>query len=112
MLTVDLHAFDAQGNPIEPSEDKPITVNVYGAADGLLTPTSTTITSGDSVTFTYSGAFFANPIVLNASIPDGGGGQALGSTLIVPANTPLSCVPSDQSYPVPLTCDGSETCFD
>lgn len=110
-IKVDLHAFDAAGNPIEPSEDKPMTVNVYGAPDGLLSPTSTTITSGNSVTFSYSGGFFSNPILLNASMPDGMGGQALGSTLIVPANEP-ECVASDQTYSVPLICEGSDDCFD
>jgi hypothetical protein len=76
---------------INPTPDRPITINVYGAPDGVITPASATITKGRFVTFSYNGQFFPNPITIEAYVSNGTGGQAIGVTQILPKNR-LDCV--------------------
>lgn len=102
-FTINLSAYDANGNPITPSVSNPIHVDVYGAPSGIITPTSTTVTSGSAVTFTYSGGFFPNNISINGWISDPGtGGAAIGVTQVLMQNTP-PCTLGSVNYSVPLT---------
>src|ERR1700720_1362856 len=76
-----VQAYDAFGNPVTPSKKNPITVNIYGAPTGAISPTSASITSGDSVKLSYNGQFLPNPITVEVyTANDGVGGQAIGVT--------------------------------
>ncbi|MGO9060238.1 MAG: hypothetical protein ACLQU2_23085 [Candidatus Binataceae bacterium] len=101
-FTIQVNAFDSKGNPLTPSSSNPLHLDVYGAPTGLITPTSTTITSGNSVTFTYNGAFFPNNIAINGWIADPSGGDAIGVTQVLQANQP-PCVPGTTNYSVKLS---------
>ena len=102
-FSITMKAFDSKGDPLTPSPSNPIHVDVYGALSGVISPPSTTIPSGSSLTFTYSGAFFPNNISINAWMTDPGtGGAAIGVTQVLMQNT-SSCVYGTTSYQVPLT---------
>lgn len=111
VISVALTAYDSQGNEIVPSEEAPFTVTVYGAPDGVLSPLSATLTSGGEIDFQYSGAYFPNPLLLTASIPDGTGGQAIGTTLLLQSN-PIACTTGTSTFDVPYTCAGESGCAD
>ena len=101
-FSITMNAFDINGNPITPSAGNPIHVDVYGAPNGVISPTSTTITSGTSVTFNYSGASFPNNISINAWISDSvSGGAAIGATEVLLQNPP-ACANGMVNYSVPL----------
>src|SRR5208337_2763648 len=95
-------AYDAFGNIIPPSSTNPVTINVYGAPTGVITPTSTSITSGNWVTLAYNGQFFSNPITVEAYVPNGLGGYSIGVTQILPRNQPSPCAYGTQSYTIPF----------
>ncbi|VEB33468.1 hypothetical protein [Legionella cherrii] len=100
-FTISMTMCNSQGKPIIPSESNPIHVDVYGAPDGVISPTSTTTSTG-SVTFTYSGQPFPNNISINAWISDStNNGAALGVTQVLQQNTP-PCSYGSTSYQVPL----------
>lgn len=104
-FTISMTMCNSQGQPLTPTASNPIHVNVYGAADGVISPTSTTTSTG-SVTFTYSGESFLNNISINAWISDStNNGAAIGVTQVLQQNTP-SCSYSATSYQVPLTLHG------
>jgi hypothetical protein len=107
-ITLELTVYDAAGNPVTPSPASPITVNLYGAPAGVIAPTSLTLTTGTAATFSYTGAYFPNPISVTASMPVAGGGQAIGVTQILQAN-PIDCVYGSTSISLPLVCDGAPT---
>lgn len=86
--TVNLTAYDSNGNILAPTAANPLHVQVYGAPEGVITPVNTTITSGTTVQFTYSGGFFPNNMEIAAWIDDPLGGAALGTTLFVQQNRP------------------------
>ncbi|MBN9226303.1 MULTISPECIES: hypothetical protein [Legionella] len=92
---------NSQGQPLIPSKNNPIHVDVYGAPKGVIQPTSTTTSTG-SVTFTYNGKAFPNNISINAWISDSSNnGAALGVTQVLQQNTP-PCSYRNTSYQVPL----------
>lgn len=100
-FTINMTVANSLGQPINPNANNPIHVDVYGAPNGVISPTSTTTTTG-SVTFTYSGQFFPNNISINAWIKDStNNGAALGVTQILQQNT-LPCSSGSTSYQVPL----------
>ena len=102
-FTINMSAFDINGNPITPSASNPIQVDVYGAPSGVIVPTSNPITSGSAATFTYNGAFFPNNISINAWIADPvTGGAAIGVTQVLMQTTP-PCTLGRINYSVPLT---------
>ncbi len=94
-ITLNLTAYDSNGNVLQPTADHPLHVQVYGAPDGVITPTDTTITSGTAVQFTYNGGFFPNNMEIAAWIDDPLGGAALGTTLFVQQNRP-TCTGTNQ----------------
>jgi hypothetical protein len=101
-FTINMTIVNSLGEPLIPNIDNPIHVDVYGAPNGVISPTSTTTSTG-AVTFTYSGASFPNNITVNAWITDNtNGGAALGVTQILKQNVPSSCVYGTTSYQVPL----------
>src|SRR5260221_627975 len=61
-VVLDVVAYDANGQRITPSEDNPLTVEVYGAPEGTITPVTSLLTSGTSLTLHYDGSYFADPI--------------------------------------------------
>jgi hypothetical protein len=96
-----MNAFDINKNPIIPSEQNPIHVEVYGAPRGVITPVTPIISSGSTFVFTYNGAVFPNNISVNAWITDQNtGGAAIGQTQILLANP--TCSLGQLNYPVPL----------
>lgn len=100
-LTIQMALCNSQGQPLIPSASNPIHIDVYGAPDGVISPASTTSSTGE-VTFTYNGQAFPNNISVNAWMSDSSNnGAALGVTQILKNNT-LSCSASTTSYEVPL----------
>ncbi len=74
---------DRAGHAILPSRRQPIVLNIYQPHRGPLRPIAARITSptDPSATFTYDGSYFANPMILTATM-----GDASASTSIVPRN--------------------------
>lgn len=100
-FTIHMALCNSQGQPLIPSANNPIHLDVYGAPDGVISPASTTSSTGD-VTFTYSGQSFPNNISINAWMSDSSNnGAALGVTQVLHQNTP-SCSYGGTSYQVPL----------
>ena len=100
-FTINMTMCDSQGNTLVPSVNNPIHINVYGAPDGVISPSVTTSSTG-SVTFTYNGHAFPNNISINAWISDSTNhGAALGVTQVLHKNTP-ACTYGTTSYQVPL----------
>lgn len=100
-FTINMTVCDAHGKPLIPSMSNPIHIAVYGAPDGVISPTSATSITW-SVTFTYSGASFTNNISINALISDRSNhGAALGVTQVLQQHK-LACTYGSTSYQVPL----------
>jgi len=100
-FTIRMTMNNSQGYLLQPTIQNPIHVNVYGAPDGVITPVSTTTSTG-SVTFTYSGQSFPNNISINAWISDStNNGAALGVTQVLQQN-PLPCSAGSTSNQVLL----------
>jgi hypothetical protein len=103
-LILHLRAYDAFGNLITPTKSNPITIKVYGAPNGVITPTSASITSGGSVTLAYNGKFFPNAILVEAYTANNGvGGQAIGVTQLLQRNKP-PCAYGAQAFTIPFDC--------
>jgi hypothetical protein len=86
-VTVTMTVYDSEGKVVKPSESNPLYINVYGAPNGVITPTQVTLTSGTSATFNYNGEAFPNNIELAAWMNDPqSGGASLGTTLLIHAN--------------------------
>jgi hypothetical protein len=101
-FSINMTMCNSQGQALIPSPSNPVHVNVYGAPNGVISPTSTTTSTG-LITFTYSGQSFPNNILINAWISDStNNGVALGQTQVLQQN-PLSCSYSPTFYDVPLT---------
>jgi plastocyanin len=77
---------DSNSTAITASPSSPLTVSVHGAPAGVITPATTTITSGNTVTFAYNGGFFQHPLTVKASMPNGAGGHAIGTTQLLQSN--------------------------
>lgn len=101
-FTINMTMCNSLGKPLIPSEQNPIHIDVYGAPHGVISPTSTTTSTG-TVTFTYSGESFPNNISINAWIKDSSNnGAAIGVTQVLHQNTPPSCTYGSTSYHVAL----------
>lgn len=102
-FTVNMTMCDAKGHPLIPSATNPIHLDVYGAPDGVITPTSTTTSTGVK-TFTYNGASFPNNILINAWIndPSTNHAVAIGQTQLLQKNT-LPCSYGTTYYDIPLS---------
>jgi hypothetical protein len=108
-FTIGFTAYNAQGVPIIPSANNPLTIVVYGipptgSGTPVVSPSQQSVTSGNSATFIYS--TFPNNLTVEtwicdpaAGIPAGepgavNGGYAIGVTQIVGQNqrpcSPLS----------------------
>lgn len=107
-LSIELAAYDGAGLPLVPTAERPITISVYGAPDGVISPGALELTGGAVATFEYSGAYVANPITITASMPAGDGGQALGVAQILPTQA-VACTYGSTSYRVPLLCADGES---
>src|ERR1700727_2908270 len=104
VLHLHVSAYDAFGNLITPSNNNPITIKVYGAPAGVISPTSISITSGSALTLAYNGKFFPNPITIEAYTANNGvGGQAIGVTQILQKNKP-PCAYNAQDFTIPFDC--------
>lgn len=100
-FTISMTMLNSLGQPMTPTANNPIHVDVYGAPAGVIWPTSTTTTTG-SVTFFYNGQYFPNNIMVNAWISDStNNGAAIGQTQILQQNAP-PCNYAPVSYQVPL----------
>lgn len=101
-FTVSMTMCNSQGQALIPSAANPIHVDVYGAREGVISPTSTTTSTG-TLTFTYNGQSFPNNISINAWIRDStNNGAALGVTQVLQQNKPPICSYGEISYNVPL----------
>lgn len=101
-ISVNVTMCNSKGQPLIPSSTNPIHVNIYGAPNGAISPTSITSNTG-LITFTYSGQSFKNNILVDAWINDStNNGVALGQTQILQQNT-LPCSYQSNYYDVPLT---------
>lgn len=101
-FTLSMTMCNSLGQPLIPSEKNPIHIDVYGAPYGLISPTSTTTSTG-SVTLTYNGQSFPNNISINAWIKDSSNnGAAIGVTQVLHRNNSPSCAYGSTSYQVPL----------
>ena len=86
-VTVTMTVYDSEGNVVQPSPSNPLNINVYGAPNGVITPTQLTLTSGTTATFDYNGGAFPNNIELAAWMNDPqSGGASLGTTLFIHAS--------------------------
>jgi hypothetical protein len=88
-VSINLTAYDSDSNIVIPTESHPLHVHVYGAPDGVITPTDLLLTSGTTssyttVTFQYNGGSFPNNMELAAWMDDSSGSASLGTTLFVP----------------------------
>jgi len=102
VFSIQMSAFDANGDPITPSVSNPINVKVYGAPRGSIIPLNNNIISGSRFSFLYSGKTFPNNISVNAWITDKGtGGAAIGQTQLLPQNP--TCTFGRVNYSVPLS---------
>jgi hypothetical protein len=122
-VTVEIAAYDADGRRIVPSADNPLEVALHGAPDGVLTPTSATLTADSTFTFRYDGSYFPNPISLvawTASTTGTAGAQgrarttgadgaamALDTTALLHLN-PVDCTYGSASYALPISCADPE----
>lgn len=96
-------AIDSTGHAITPSSTNPININIYGAPNGVITPTSTTSPNGQ-VTIQYNGQWFPNNITINAWIKDTtNNGAAIGVTQLLQQNKPTTYIYGATSYQIPLT---------
>lgn len=101
-FSINMSMCNAQGQPLIPSATNPIHVNIYGAPNGTISPTSITNSTG-LITFTYSGQSFKNNILINAWINDPtNNGVALGQTQIIQQNT-LPCSYQSNYYDLQLS---------
>jgi hypothetical protein len=99
-------AYDAFGEPIKVTKGNPLTINIYGAPSGVISPTTATLTSGNIVTLAYNGQFFPNPITVEAyTANDGVGGRAIGVTQILARNK-VACAYGTQGFTIPIDCGG------
>src|SRR6266851_4652458 len=104
-IEIEMTAYDCKGDEITPSTSNPLHVNVYGAPSGVISRTTTTITSGSTFTFRYNGAAFPNNISVNAWISDRTTGAASGQAAIGQTQILLDDPPStfgSVNYSVPL----------
>src|SRR6185436_1774992 len=85
-VTLTVSVLDHAGNTLTPSASSPLTVSVHGAPAGVITPATQTITSGNTVTLSYNGQFFLHPVLVKASMPNGAGGHAIGTTQLLQTN--------------------------
>jgi hypothetical protein len=76
-FTVNLTAYDSNGNVLPPTTANPLHVNVYGAPKGVITPVETELTSGTAVQFTYNGGYFPNNMEVASWINEPSVGAAL-----------------------------------
>lgn len=98
-FTIYMTMCNSLGQPLLPSTTNPLHIDVYGAPTGVISPTSTTSSTG-AVTLTYSGQSFPNNILINAWISDSSNnGAALGQTQVLKLNTP-TCSLAPTSYQV------------
>jgi hypothetical protein len=101
-VTVNMSMCNSLGQPLFPSAANPIHVDLYGGPTGVISPTSTTTSTG-AVTFTYNGQTFPNNLSINAWISDSTNkGASLGVTQVLMKNTP-PCTLGTTQYNVPLT---------
>lgn len=101
-FSINMTMCNSKGKPLIPSPNNPIHVNVYGAPNGAISPTSITSSIG-LVTLTYSGQSFPNNILINAWISDTtNNGVALGQTQVLQQN-PLTCSYASNYYEIPLS---------
>lgn len=118
-FVVDVTAFDEEGRPIAPSGDSPIVVELHGVPAGVIVPERAEITDGTSASFHYDGSYFPNPMTITAwmarpasgerasSVAGGETGGSLGRSRVMHAN-PIDCSYGAATYPLPLTCAGSD----
>ncbi len=120
-FTLAVRAHDVSGRPIEPSEARPLVVELQGARDGVITPRRVRLTSGSTVTFQYDGSYFADPLTLVAwlDVPprneddegddddaDGGdasAGRAIGRARVVGQNA-VACSRGSGSHTLRVLC--------
>src|SRR5438132_9903930 len=72
-FTIVFTAYNAQGVRINPTPTNPLMIAIYGipptdSGIPIISPSQQTINSGNSATFTYSGADFPNNLTLEAWI--------------------------------------------
>jgi len=100
-FSINMTMCNSLGQPLIPSANNPIHLNVYGAPNGAISPASTTFNTG-LATYTYSGQSFPNNILINAWINDPTNNSvAIGQTLVLQQNL-LSCSYANTFYDVPL----------
>jgi hypothetical protein len=88
---------DAYGNPVLPSPEQPITLNIYEPTVGPVWPSTAQLTSeaDSTASFTYDGNYFSNPMILTATM-----GNASASTSIVQQNQSSDCTFGKQHYTI------------
>lgn len=100
-FTITLTAYNSSGDIITPSSSNQFNLAVYGVPNGVITPSTQTM-STSSATFNYTGTSFPNNVLIDAWISDPTtGGSAIGQTLVLPQ--PTTCATASQSYSVSLT---------
>lgn len=109
-ITVELSPHDDHGGPLIPKPGNKLYVEVFGAPDGAISPTSKSLT-GTSFTFAYSGQYLPNDLLLEAWIanPDGTpnlGQYSIGTTLILRENrhSPGKCAYQTTSFGLGTDC--------
>ena len=110
-ITVKLTPRDDRGKPMTPTPGNPLQVQIFGAPDGAISPTSKPLTSGTSFTFAYDGQYLPDDLLLEAWManPDGTpklGQYSIGTTLILRKNrqSPGSCSYQTTSFGVGTDC--------
>jgi hypothetical protein len=115
-VTVKLFAYGTDGKRILPTHKRPLQILIFGAPTGVISPTSTTLTSGAKFQFEYGGAYLPNDLVLEAWMKNPEASQtmgvySIGSTLILRANrqSPESCSYQTASFGLATDCPAGST---
>lgn len=115
--------YGANGASVTPSSTAPATLSIYGAPAGSIkttpkgsgtSPIVVSVTSGSSISFTYTGAYLSRPPTILASMPLAGANActgtdsyAIGSTTIALDSQPTAL--GTESYSTPTTCYSGTT---
>lgn len=65
-FTLGITVYDQNGASVTPSASQPVQVRLYGAPQGVITPASAQVATGNGLQFTYNGGYLSNPVTVEA----------------------------------------------
>lgn len=101
-ITLMLQAYDSESHIIIPNANNPFHVTIYGAPEGMITPTDIMSSTG-TVQFSYNGQSFPNNLLINAWIKDNTTeGYAIGMTQAYEQNKNMAYSFGTAAFDIPL----------